>query len=247
MGATLTIDIGNTSLKWGVWESGTLVERGATPHRATVSEIPEPWRKATRVGVASVARTISDRFSETWSSELPPLERFTDYRDLPVELSTAISDPGGVGVDRLLNVLAWGSAHPGEAAILVDFGTAITLDLSTAEGVFAGGQILPGAELLARALGANTALLPEVAIEPGGEVIGTDTESAIVSGVSGLILGGVERQIADLLRVFDRNARVVATGGGAALWTPHLPSIERIIPDLTLRGIVRALEAREEA
>ena len=71
--------------------------------------------------------------------------------------------------------------------------------------------------------------------------------TVLPAGLSGLILGGVERQIADLLRVFDRNARVVATGGGAALWTPHLPSIERIIPDLTLRGIVRALEAREEA
>ncbi len=249
MVAVLTIDIGNTSLAWGVWEESCLTSRGSFPHAHWVDggdsqQFPEEWANVERVGVASVELQVSDRLLEAWPATLPPIAFFSSYRDVPIVLAESITDPAGVGVDRLLNVLAWGATHPGDAAVIVDFGTAITIDLADREGRFSGGLILPGAHMMARALGAGTFLLPEVTVEPSTTVIGTDTRSAIERGVGGLLTGGIEQQVLSLLTAFDADARVVATGGGAATWTPGIPSIDRIIPDLTLAGVRTALALR---
>lgn len=237
----LAIDIGNTTVAWGLWRGSDLGSAGALLHRDLEGPLPREWFEAERAGIASVHSPAVERLLARWGDR-PPRERrlLRSHRDLPVV--AAVPRPEQVGVDRLLNVLAWSRRHPGDAAIILDFGTAITFDLADAAGAYRGGLILPGPELIARSLDRGTELLPEVVITPDLEPYGVDTVGAIVRGVSGLLVGGLDRLIARAREAFDPSARVVATGGGAASWAPLLVEVERILPHLTLEGVRIALE-----
>ncbi len=237
---TLTIDIGNSTASWAIWCGSAVVGAGSLRHPEIDAALPVSWEQAGRVGVATVHSEVADRLLARLSPSDRATRLLSSYRDVPIEVGTP--HPEQVGVDRLLNALAWSRHHPGEAAVIIDFGTAITLDLVDAEGVFRGGLILPGAQLLARSLARETALLPEVNLTPDLAPFGTDTESSIVRGVSGLLIGGVER-LAERARLgFAPAARVIATGGGAPVWAPNIPSVERVLPQLTLEGVRIALE-----
>jgi len=241
----LAIDIGNTTVAWGLWRESDLASAGALLHRDLDRPLPEEWREAERAGIASVHAPAVDRLLARWGESAPRERRLLrSYRDLPVV--AAVPRPEQVGVDRLLNVLAWSRRHPGESAVILDFGTAITFDLADAAGAYRGGLILPGPELIARSLDRGTDLLPEVVITPDLEPYGVDTVGAIVRGVSGLLVGGLDRLVERVRDAFDPSARVVATGGGAATWSPLVAEVERVLPHLTLEGVRIALEEMAE-
>jgi type III pantothenate kinase len=121
--------------------------------------------------------------------------------------------------------------------IVVDFGTATTLDAVSREGVYVGGAILPGIELMLESLAGRTARLPRIAIEGACQPIGKSTPESLRSGV---ILGSVGA-IEHLLRLFreelGNDARVIATGGLAPRFAPNCPSIQQVEPMLTLEGL----------
>lgn len=239
-GAVLTIDIGNSTVAWGLWRGAELASAGAILHRELDAPLPGAWREADLAGIASVNGPAADRLVSRLADRPAERRLLRSHRDLPVV--AAVPSPEQVGVDRLLNVLAWSRAHPGESAVILDFGTAISFDLADSRGAFRGGLILPGPELIARALDRGTDLLPEVVIAPDLEPYGVDTVTAIVRGVSGLLIGGLDRLVERIRAAFDPGARVVATGGGAATWAPLLAEVERVLPHLTLEGIRIALE-----
>ncbi len=241
---TLTIDIGNTTTAWGLWSHAELTAASRVNHRDGLTPFPEEWFEADRVAVATVNRKAAEALTDRWHKDLPAFELLSDFRDVPI--ATTVDHPEQVGVDRLLNALAWSRRHPGEAAIVIDFGTAITFDLVDRTGSYVGGLIIPGPELIAYSLDRDTSLLPRVAIEPDFAPFGTDTESAIIRGVSGVLVAGLDRQIARVRQAFGGGhpVQVVSTGGGAATWTPHVTEIERVIPYLTLEGIRDTAELR---
>lgn len=167
-----------------------------------------------------------------------------------IPISTALARPDRTGPDRLL--AAWAAAQVyGTPVIVVDLGTATTVDAVDADGFFLGGAIAPGLELAADALADHTARLPRIEVALPDEAIGTDTAGAIASGV---VIGhiGTVRELAQRMhrRIASRDARtkVVITGGhSAASWaetawrTPagdRLPAIaDTLDPDLVLRGL----------
>ena len=168
-------------------------------------------------------------------------------RDVPIPIETAVDHPEKVGVDRLVEALA---AHraAGGAAIIVDVGTAITVDAVDAAGRFLGGSILPGPSLGAWALRQRTAALPEVmftADAPPPEVIGRNTEAAIRAGLTVGTAGAIERLVADQQTVLGGSARVVATGGGLDIIRPLLGCLDEVRPNLVLEGLVAAARARQ--
>ncbi|GAC1335277.1 MAG: type III pantothenate kinase [Chloroflexota bacterium] len=168
---------------------------------------------------------------EYW--HLPPLV-VTHQLDFGLELRYA--HPERLGVDRLVNAAA--AVHlVGCPAIVVDLGTATTVDAVTSDGAFAGGAIAPGLEVSERALFERTAQLPRVPLVAPGRYIGGDTvgslQSGLLYGYAGLVDGLVDGFRAEL---GDR-ARVVATGGLATTVGPHARTIERCEPDLTLEGL----------
>ncbi len=241
---TLTIDIGNTTTAWGLWNHSELTAASRVNHRDAHTRFPAEWFEADRIAVATVSQEAAEALTNRWHKDLAAFDLLSDFRDIPI--ATTVDHPEQVGVDRLLNALAWSRTHPGEAAIIIDFGTAITFDLVDRAGSYVGGLIIPGPELIAHSLDRNTSLLPRVAIEPDFAPFGTNTESAIIRGVSGVLVEGLNRQIARVRQALGggNSVHVVSTGGGAATWTPYVTEIERVVPFLTLQGIWDVTELR---
>jgi type III pantothenate kinase len=155
-----------------------------------------------------------------------------------------VQRPTEVGADRLVNGVAVARLY-GTPAIVVDFGTATTFDCISRDGAYVGGAITPGLELGLEALASRTARLPRIELIEPQKAIGTDTVSAMQSGVvlgyRALTLGLLESIQAELARaekVDPENIQVVLTGGlSAAPWARALPGIDAIDPELTLKGL----------
>ena len=152
--------------------------------------------------------------------------------------------PQEVGADRLVNALAAGRIY-GTPAVVIDFGTATTLDCVAADGAYVGGAIAPGLELGLEALASRTAKLPRIELRAPDRAIGRDTVSAMQSGTvfgyqaltTGL-LARVRGELAELSGVAPADVRAILTGGlSAAPWAQALPGVDAIDPDLTLKGL----------
>jgi type III pantothenate kinase len=141
--------------------------------------------------------------------------------DFPIPLATAVDEPDRVGVDRLLGALA-AYRRTGGPCLVLDCGTATTLNAVSADGTFLGGAIFPGPDLMARALAEGTAQLPAVEIRDTAEVIGKNTEEAIRAGVSGGWQGAVLHVLAAALAELGQVSEVFLTGGRLALVGPHV-------------------------
>lgn len=152
-----------------------------------------------------------------------------------------VDQPAKVGADRLVNTLAAHSLYPGPS-IIVDFGTATTFDVVSAQGDYAGGVIAPGVDLALSALHDAAALLPPVEVARPDRVIGTDTVGAMQSGIYwgyvSLVEGLINRIRAEYGETGDASFTVIATGGLAPLLAGGTDAIDAIEPNLTLTGLV---------
>lgn len=244
----LAIDIGNTKIAVGIFREERLV--------AT-------WRLATMVDktldeYAILLLNLLERTSISSSqvrdailcSVVPPLTPMFDelcrgYFDVsPLIVGSGIrtgvricmDNPREVGADRVVNAAA---AHRlyGGPVVVIDLGTATTLDIVSEEGDYLGGIIAPGMGIAAEALYKHTAQLPRVELTRPKRVIGKNTvaamQSGIVFGYVGLIEGLVERIRLEL----GKTAKIVATGGLAETIARETPVIEIVNPNLTLDGL----------
>ncbi|CAN5763527.1 hypothetical protein BH11PLA1_BH11PLA1_03770 [soil metagenome] len=166
---------------------------------------------------------------------------------LPIPMRLDLEVPITVGVDRVLCALA-AQKKGGEAAVVIDAGTAVTVDFVDAFGVFQGGVIAPGMGMMLKALAAGTDALPEVeptgALEEG--VLGKTTRAAMRLGVLNAVRGLVHLQIDRCAEMNGAYPRVIATGGDAALLFENDQLVEHIIPDLILMGMQLAWEMTVE-
>ncbi|MGH2475233.1 MAG: type III pantothenate kinase [Candidatus Limnocylindrales bacterium] len=250
----LAIDIGNTNITIGLLRGGVLVatRRAATPIRATADELELLLDGLLRLDDASLA----DVAAITCASVVPALtahiESIALRRERALTVATAgtvplairVERPSEVGADRLVNALAAARLY-GTPAVIVDFGTATTLDCVAADGAYVGGAIAPGLELGLEALAARTAKLPRIELRAPDRAIGRDTVSAMQAGTvfgyqaltTGL-LSRVRRELADVAGVAPGDVRAILTGGlSAAPWAAALDGIDAIDPDLTLKGL----------
>jgi len=164
--------------------------------------------------------------------------------DIPLPLTVSLDPETLTGTDRLLNaVAAWQTLK--QACIVVDAGTAVTIDFVDGEGVFHGGAIAPGAQMQLDALSRHTAQLPELSFAAPDEndVFGRSTAQAMLGGVYHGIRGMVARLIERYAEAYGAFPMVVATGGDAQLLFEGDPLIDRIVPDLALLGIGVAVHA----
>ena len=251
MRPNLVVDVGNSRIKLGRCQGGRVLE-----HVSVAPDDPREWVEVVRlwfgdrglhVAVAGVHPARLSRFRE-WAmgcGYFPSVIASPDQLPLPVD----VAEPGRVGIDRLLGVLAASRrVDPGEPAITADVGTAVTVNLLTPAGAFGGGCILPGPWLMARALHDHTAKLPLVEPAPGfpAGTVGRDTASAIRVGIQAAVLGAVERVVGNLAGHAGRGLRVFVTGGGHAFldgltWT--VAGRVEVDERLVLDGIRLAAEA----
>ena len=202
--------------------------------------------------VASVHRGAADRLTAavaSWAkrSELECGIRWLTYGDVPLPIQVA--EPSRVGIDRLLGALAADRLRePGRAAIIVDLGSAITVDLLMAEGAFAGGAILPGIAMSARALAQETDALPQLAIdslETPPVALGKSTSAAIEAGLFWGAVGAIRELVAQLSAGLAEPPEIFLTGGAS----PQVAGLlgvgqpVRHIPHLVLSGIALVADA----
>ncbi len=183
-----------------------------------------------------------------WPATLPPPCLFAEKNRLPLKVN--VDFPEKVGIDRLLNAVAANILRaPQQPAITVGTGTAVTVDLITADGTFQGGAILPGILLGAKSLHEETTTLPHVNVwellktEPA--VIGKNTEQAVASGLYWGHLGGirelVSRYTEQLKLTSEEEPLLLLTGGASGIVAPYLPS-GRLLMDLPLRALAAVIE-----
>lgn len=255
---TVAIDIGNGALKLASVLEGHV---GGT-ERIPVDPSPDPLALAERiaehafegppgepVAVVSVVPAVTDLVREA-VRVIGARLLIADATSIPIE--ARIPHPARVGPDRLL--AAWGaSLNRTVPLIVIDLGTATTVDAVDAEGAFAGGAILPGMALGASALAASTALLPAVELSLPSRAIGRDTVAALRSGVVLGHLGAIREvatRIAGELAPDGPRPAAIATGGLTQVsWVreallrdegPGLPPIaDAVDPDLLLRSLGR--------
>jgi type III pantothenate kinase len=190
--------------------------------------------------VASVQREAEGRLRE-WVSGQRPGDAYRRLSDRDMPLVIDVESPERVGLDRLAAAVAANRLRQSDrAAVVVDAGTAITVNLVTADGVFRGGVILPGFKLTAQALAEGTDLLPLVTdyglAEPP-PVIGRSTEGAIRSGLFWGNVGAVRELVARVARDLDRPPQVFVTGGDAQRLSGFITPDAQFVPDLVLIGI----------
>jgi type III pantothenate kinase len=196
--------------------------------------------------VASVHRGVAARLAAAltdWATKTGkdcPIRQLT-YRDVP--LAIRVEEPARVGIDRLLAALAADRLRQRDrAAIVVDLGTAITVDLIDAEGAFAGGAILPGIATSARALADQTDALPQVALEFLDQPpvpLGTSTIAAIESGIYWGAIGAIRELVLQLSAPFQIRPDLFITGGASRQVADLLKThgSVRYVPNLVLSGI----------
>jgi type III pantothenate kinase len=246
----MTADIGNTQTVLGLFEGDEL--RGqwriATEAHRTSDELAVVF-----AGLLALRGLRLEEVSALIaSSVVPALAR--SYRDLAAEifevpfypvdahmetgLKNRYDDPGAVGADRIVNAVAAGK-HYGFPAIIVDIGTATTVEAVDGGGCYLGGAILTGLYVSLEALVSRTAKLPSVDLEEGPpQVIATNTPDSIRSGFIYGYAGAIDALIRrSREELGEDGTRVIATGGPASVIVPHCREIEEFDPDLTLKGL----------
>lgn len=159
-----------------------------------------------------------------------------------VALKINLDKPAEIGADRLVNAIA--VLHDYSApAVVIDFGTATTFDVINAEGAYMGGVIAPGVNLSMEALHMAAAKLPKVDIKKTQSVIGSDTVSAMQSGVYWGYVGMIEGTLQRIEQELGAKPAVIATGGLAGFFADTVTAIEKVDKDLTLRGLLHIYQS----
>ena len=241
------VNIGNTTTSAAIFVGGSLVRTTRVP----TLRLREIWRifgraaedfreRTTAIVVGSVVPSLNEAAAEIASREFDVPARF--YRvDIPAGIELRVEQPERVGDDRVANALAAYRRFNGPA-VVVDMGTAITVDVVSDDGAFLGGAIMPGAGTCAKTLAKHTALLPHVDLAGEPTFPGKTTEAAVRSGLMHGVAGAVDRLVEMAWEVLGTEAPVIGTGGETKAVAPVSKHIEEIEPALTLEGLARAVE-----
>jgi len=232
----LAIDVGNTNIHFGLFDGMEPVHASAVPCE-TPDALPEAVGDAnvTGIALASVAPNVTERLIPLLGMRyvMPVLMA---GRDLPYGIDIQCDAPEKVGADRILNAVA-AYRRTQRATIVVDVGSAVTVDLVSERGSFCGGAIAPGPRLMLNALHEHTELLPETVLSEAPPRLGRDTRAAIRAGIYWGTVGLTDRLIAEIAE--DRGVRgpALITGGGGEWVASLLKAEAEFVAHLTLEGL----------
>ncbi len=247
---TLLVDIGNSRVKWAVLEWGRLGEQQAAAH---ADWGPDEWRHEL-FKVAGVERVIAATVAGGAGADalraaaLHVIGREATFVTTAREAAgvrNAYRDPGLLGIDRWLAVIAAHHAVQGPCCV-IDVGTAATLDAVNGAGQHLGGYIVPGPELMMHSLWRGTS---ELAAKTAGSGAGAaslfadNTRDAIERGCCLAIAALVDRGVAEISEALGATPELLVTGGAAGRVLPYVKADARVVPDLVLRGLAVLSEA----
>ena len=241
----LAIDIGNTCIDIGLLAGDALVFHHKCPNSAPADANLQrllPPLTAPPVGavIGSVVAELGAAYAEACRglSSGPVLQALSTW-DWGLRIDC--DDPARIGVDRLAAAAAAHRAAPaGRAVVVVDAGTALTVDAIDAAGTFRGGAIAPGLRLGLNALSAGTSFLPQVELAAATPLLGKNTADGLRSGALHGSAALVEGLCARMAAALDSPVALFLTGGDAPLLQPHIAAVHACAPDLVLRGLALA-------
>ncbi len=245
----LAIDIGNTNLHFGLWQSGRwahtwrarsesdrMPDEYAVLLRSLLQGVGLDYGDVTGVVIGSVVPALTSTFSELTFHQLEQ-EPLVVTHETDSGLRIDIDQPWQAGADRIANAAAVLALYGGPA-IVIDFGTATTFDVITADGAWCGGAIAPGIGISHDALVQRTARLHAIDLAPPPQPLGRNTMHAMQSGLFWGYVGLVEGLVARLRESAGvEGQRIIATGGMAPLFSQHVPLIDVVAPLLALDGL----------
>lgn len=237
----IAVDIGNSRAKWGRFIDERLIDTVSLPLEGlTAFETQRALWSATGTDVSWSIASVNPAASKPLVDWLTACgARHLVLQDPAVlPLHVDLERPEAVGIDRLLDAVAANALRPADrSAILVDAGSAITVDAVSASGSFLGGAIAPGIGIGARALHEFTYWLPLLEVTEPPAALGKSTPDAMRSGLFWGSVGAVRELIARVESAVGSNPTVYVTGGNGRQFASHLARPVVFVPDLTLRGI----------
>ena len=248
----LLIDAGNSYLKWNFasaadkqlvastqsadWESNHLINSAFTQwqDRGDIS----------RVIMSSVVNDERNNLVFQWVKAHSPLEvELVQSQRTTLWVTNAYENPAQLGVDRWVALIACADLFPKENCIVVDCGTAMTIDTVLANGTHKGGVIFPGLQLMKNSLLGKTDIASSL-VKNGFEqnkeleIFNHTTASAIQNGVLNAVVAGITSSASAMAKKCNEKVRVVITGGDAPYLLPHLSPQYHQEPDLIMKGLL---------
>ena len=255
----LAVDIGNTDIKFGIFQDDRLTRfwrvSGSRSHPERFSALLRTTLAEQGINfdglvyctvVPEVEHVLVKTIQYCYQLKHPPLAVHAGQARLPVRVADYPLNQ--LGTDRLVNVCGAHLLYPDQPLIVIDFGTATTFDAVTAEGVFLGGAIAPGLKLFSEILPSRTSRLMEVPLVAPTRALGRNTQECMQSGI-GLGYHGLVKEILEGIKAefppTYRPIMTLATGGLADTFyalrpqepLPQEPLIQAFEPTLTLKGL----------
>jgi type III pantothenate kinase len=260
----IAIDIGNTNIVIALFldnkeqfietVSGQEIQKLSGILKSAWEKIPiaKSSKEKKRDGVIVVSSV-----KPAWTEEIAKIakENFDEKirvigKDVPLPMSLWVDEPDKVGTDRVVSAAAAYDVI-GDALVVADFGTAVTIDLVDQNGIFLGGVICPGFEISAKALRDYTAQLPNIKVTKPKSPYGKNTVDAINCGLYYSIIGALQeltRRYADEL---GRWPQTIITGSGAKTIFTDCDFVDDYVPNLVVKGVFLAykkyIESMQEA
>ena len=241
---TLAIDAGNSRIKWGVHEGGAWLSQSwiAT---ADAAQLAQTWTRVPKPDVVLASNVAGQQVGDALRSAAAPLGHGIEFirsRDYQCGVRNSYRDSAQLGPDRWAALIgAWHLC--GGPSVVINAGTTMTVDALSADGVFLGGVIVPGIDLMRHALARATAGLE---LAEGSFTFFPDTTAdAIMSGAINALAGTVERMRRFMLEAGEAAPRIVLSGGAATIVERALNGAAEVMDNLVLEGLVRiALETK---
>ena len=240
----MLIDFGNSCCKWAVLHNESLGSVSSTSYLSTdpsamaaslLSDLPV--QQCEQIHAVSVLGPKFDQqFADLVKREAKIVVQYHVSQRRAYGVQLAYADPGTYGADRYAALVA--AHHSGSGAkIVVDCGTAVTVDAIDSVGKHLGGLIMPGVELMCSVLAATTAGIPPIATNASVQYLNANTHDSVVSGSTLCLQHGLQSIIASMQQQLDSQVSLIVTGGARALLGKFLCGqwIER--PELVLEGL----------
>ena len=236
----LLIDSGNSLIKWAQAKDGVFIIEGRclSSRGSTLHELWENYENPARVIVANVAGEkvageIMKAVSLLWQLDA---EFIVSTRSC-CGLTNSYHSPEQLGIDRWMAMVAAFQMIDGPV-IVVDCGTAVTIDLVKRDGLFAGGVIMPGLMTTLRSLELGTDAIEEISsFSSDVSSVAKSTVDGVVAGVLLCLAGGIERVVKEQTLLSDKTPTVLITGGDGEKLVPYLTISTQLQPDLVLKGL----------
>ena len=229
--SNLVIDIGNTRVKWGVFEEGKLLRAGSEIDSDNPLE-----------NVMSFRKIIVSSVRESYDLDLPKSKTVFFDRKTSIPLLLDYQTPETLGLYRIAGAVGVHAELPNLDCLLIDAGTCVTFDLVTKEAVFKGGVIAPGLQMRLSAMHKFTGKLPKVAIQ-GEEDLNYPAKSTVSSMKAGALLGikhEIQGYISHLKEDFP-DLHVILSGGDASYFESKIKAPIFVRPEIILTGLNRIL------